>query len=187
MLTQFSTLSQHFTKGMEESRMDNIDLHLEQLGSARGQHAGEVGTGGPGHAERGQGSPTARGWPGGAPRLGGLFLPSLHQAGPPGWWEQGDPIRSPQCIHWVVSSPINRLPGVRGIELPDLCPARPSPSASLPGFVGPRPGRLLAPDSPCGCRDDRFRLGHYPRSGPSLPQALIRVGFLTPPTGLLLH
>lgn len=107
--------------------------------------------------------------------------------GPLGRWEQGDPLVSPWCIQWALSSPINRLPGVRGIELPDLCPAGPAPSASLLGFVGPRPGRLLAPDRPSGCRGDRFRLGHSLRSCPSLPHTLIRAGFLAAPAALLLH
>lgn len=128
----------------------------------------------------------------------GLFLPTLHthpspSRGPQGRWEQGDPLSSPLCISWAWSSPINRLPGVRGIELPDLCPARSAPSASLSGFVGPRPGRLLAPDGPCGCRGDRFRLGHYPgsltasRPQATLPPSLSSGLAFEQHRGLLLH
>lgn len=122
----------------------------------------------------------------GLPGSGASSCRPAPSRGPQGRWEQGDPLLSPWCIQWALSSPINRLPGVRGIELPDLCPAGPAPSASLLGFVGPRPGRLLAPDSPSGCRGDRFRLGHSQRRCPSLPHTLIRAGFSAARAGLLL-
>lgn len=135
----------------------------------RGQWA--LGRGGPVQAHRGGASSSTEGGLEGLKRLRGLFLPSPHQQGPQGWWEQGEPFLSPWSIQWALHSPINRLPGVRGIEVPDLCPARPAPSASLLGFVGPKPGRLLAPDSSCGCRGDRLSRAII------LPPALIKAAF----------
>lgn len=142
----------------------------------RGVGAGPVGAGA---------SSSTEGGLEGLPGSGASSCPTRTKpGGPQGRWERGDPLPSPWCSQWALSSPINRLPGVRGIELPDLCPARPAPSASLLGFVGPRPGRLLAPDSPSGCRGDRFRLGHSRSSRPSLPHTLTRaLAAPSPPPG----
>lgn len=97
------------------------------------------GTKGSVQARWGQGPPAALrvAWRGSRAQAS-LFLPNPRQAGVgrQRWWEQGDPLLSPWCSQWALSSPINRLPGVRGIELPDLCPAGPAPSASLLGFAG---------------------------------------------------
>lgn len=144
---------------------------------------GRVGAGASGSAEGGLEGPLPA-HPAPAPQS---------KQGPQGRWEQGDPLSSPLCISWAWSSPINRLPGVRGIELPDLYPTGPAPSASLSGFMGPRPGRLLAPDGPCGCRGDRFRLGHYPgsltasRPQATRPPSLVSGLAFEQHRGLLLH
>lgn len=86
------------------------------------------GTEGPVQTRWGQGPPAALrvAWRGSQTQAP-LPAQPAHQVGPQGWWEQGDPLLSPQCIQWALSSPINRLPGVRGIEAPDLCPSGPTP------------------------------------------------------------
>lgn len=111
---------------------------------------------------------------------GASSCPTHTKQGPQGRWEPGDPLLSPQCIQWALSSPINRLPGVRGIELPDLCLAGLPPLPPSWALWGQGLAGLLAPDSPCGCRGDRFRLGHSPSSCPSLPP-------WCSPQGWLLH
>lgn len=109
---------------------------------------------------------------------GASSCPTHTKQGPREWWEPGDPLLSPQCIQWALSSPINRLPGVRGIELPDLCLAGLPPLPPSWALWGQGLAGLLAPDSPCGCRGDRFRLGHSPCSCPSLPPSCSPQGWL---------
>lgn len=81
----------------------------------------------PGGGHAGQGPPTAPrvAWRGSQAQAPLPAQPAPSRA--PGAVGTGDPLLSPQRIHWALSSPINRLPGVRGTELPDLCPAGPPP------------------------------------------------------------
>lgn len=99
---------------------------LKLLLSAWGQQAGSVGSG-VGAGPVGAGPPEHGGWPGGAPRPRRLFLPHRHQAGAPGAVGTGrsSPLSPVQPMG--SSKPINRLPRVRGIELPDLCLPGPPP------------------------------------------------------------
>ena len=99
----------------------NMGLALS-FGGHRGVGAGLAGAG------------ASRGTEGGLEGLRGSgtsSCPTGTKQGPQGRWEQEDPLLSPRRIQWALSNPINRLPGVRGIELPDLCLAGPPP---LPPF-----------------------------------------------------
>lgn len=124
---------------------------------------------------------------------GASSCPTHTKQGPQGRWEQGDPLLSPQCIQWALSSPINRLPGVRGIELPDLCLAG-LPLCLPPGLCGAKAWQaagsrqpLRLPWRPVQAGPLSMLLPLPPSLPPSLCHALIRAGFLTGPTWLLLQ
>jgi hypothetical protein len=102
--------------------------------SAQRWQAGVVGMEGYAGLVGAGSSSSSEGGPEGLPGSGASSCPphtgTQVPAGAPGAVGTGRPSHLSQCFPRALSSPINCLPRLRGIELPDLCPARTALSAS---------------------------------------------------------